>query len=378
MMAQKKGQHRRPQKAAPTIPLPAEGESPVSLPTPRPGTPAAQVVSGEKAFDLIGEGVLPRLRSLEGAVGYPVISYFIEADAMADEQVLHLYEHLRRIGRQEKLGLWLSSRGGATEVPWKIVSLFREYCDSFAVLVPYRAHSSATLVCMGADELVLTPMSELGPIDPSRRHPLLPTVDNRDGTKTPVTVSVQDLRHVLEFLQRQIGEDLPPEVAAQVYTALFEYVHPLAIGALEQSWALANQIGTRILSTHVDDPKKVEKIVSHLADYYKSHLYQINRHEAQEIGLNVRDATESEASAMWDLYLAYSRIQFAGEAQANTGDSLVLTNIGHIDSDVGSTLGLGLALKSKPSEAVGSRWQSKWRAAPEAPSASDQEARPSS
>lgn len=376
-MAQKRQPRKRTQKPSTPVRLPAEGEPVLSLPTTSPETAEARVVSGEEAFDLIGEGVLPRLRALEEAVGFPVITYFIEAAAIADEQMLHLFEHLRRIGKQEKLGLWLSSRGGATEVPWKVVSLFREYATSFVVLVPYRAHSSATLICMGADELVLTPMSELGPIDPSRRHPLLPTVDNPDGTKTPVTVSVQDLRHVLEFLQRQIGENLPHDVAAQVYTALFNHVHPLAIGALEQSWALANQIGTRILSTHVDDPEKIKEIVSRLADNYKSHLYQINRHEALEIGLNVRNATDLEASAMWDLYLAYSMIQFSGEAQASTGDSLVLTNIGHIDSDVGSTLGFGIALKSKPGEAVGSRWQSKWREAPVAPSAPGREAQPS-
>jgi ClpP class serine protease len=30
------------------------------------------------------------------------------------------------------------------------------------------------MICLGADEIVMTPLGALGPIDPSRTHPLLP------------------------------------------------------------------------------------------------------------------------------------------------------------------------------------------------------------
>lgn len=370
-MARNRSNPRRPNQGPRqrAVPLPAEGEPALAQPGELEGA------SIEQAFALLSAQLQPPVQKLQEVMGYPVVSYFIENAAIADEQVLHLYEHLRRIGHQERIGLWINSRGGATEVPWKVVSLFREYADAFTVLVPYRAHSSATLICLGADELVLTPMSELGPVDPSRRHPLLPAVDNPDGSKAPITVSVQDLRHVLEFLQRQIGNDLPPEVAAQVYTALFDHVHPLAMGALEQSWALANQIGTQVLSTRLDDEDEISRIVERFADYYKSHLYQINRNEAREIGLPVRDATADEADAMWNLYLAYSSIQFAGEADMGAGEPAVLTGIGHIDSAVGNTIGFGIALKSNPGNALGARWQSSWhdqQAAPATPAAEPQ------
>ncbi len=42
-----------------------------------------------------------------------------------------------------------------------------------------------------------------------------------------------------------------PEAMAQIVTALFDKIHPLAIGAIEQSYALAKLIGTRCLSTHM-------------------------------------------------------------------------------------------------------------------------------
>lgn len=45
--------------------------------------------------------------------------------------------------------------------------MFREYSKqgSFSVLTPYRAHSAATVISLGADEIIMTEKSELGPID---------------------------------------------------------------------------------------------------------------------------------------------------------------------------------------------------------------------
>jgi hypothetical protein len=60
---------------------------------------------------------------------------------------------------RSKLDLFLYSRGGHSDVPWALVSMFRQYCHkgSFCVLVPYRAHSAATVIC-----LELKPQNILG------------------------------------------------------------------------------------------------------------------------------------------------------------------------------------------------------------------------
>jgi hypothetical protein len=320
--------------------------------------------------------VLPALEKVEAAFGYPVISYYLDDRAsLADEQMYHLYEHLRRTGPVERLGLWLYSRGGATEIPWKVISLLREFTRRLSILVPYRALSAGTLIALGGDEIVMTAMAELGPIDPSLRHPLLPTEEiatdaGKAQKKVGISISVKDLRHVLQFLEREIGkEKLTPDSAATLYTALFDKVHPLAIGALEQSWALSQQIGTQALGTHMD-PKKEEaeiiQIVERLSDHYKSHQYQIGRGEARSIGLKVVDATAPQAEAMWALLLVYHGIQAGGEGEIG-GRPAVLTRLGHIDSAGGSTIGLGITAKADQT-IQGSNWVSSWAKEPlEAP-----------
>ena len=76
-------------------------------------------------------------------------------------------QQLRKIGKVENIDLFIFSQGGDTMVPWRLVSMIREYCDKFSVLIPYKAHSSATMISLGADEIVMTDLSEISPIDPS-------------------------------------------------------------------------------------------------------------------------------------------------------------------------------------------------------------------
>src|SRR4030042_4029516 len=49
---------------------------------------------------------------------------------------------LRKIGKTEKIDLILYSAGGDTMVPWRLVSMIREYCDKFSIIIPYKAHSA--------------------------------------------------------------------------------------------------------------------------------------------------------------------------------------------------------------------------------------------
>lgn len=95
---------------------------------------------------------------------------------------------------------------------------------------------------------------------------------------------------------------------AQIVTALFDKIHPLAIGAIEQSYALAKLIGVKCLETHMSplaDKEKITKIVDKLCDDYKSHAYQICRSEAKEIGLKAVDAPPNVDSAMMELLKFY-------------------------------------------------------------------------
>lgn len=217
------------------------------------------------------------------------------------------FDLLSELGKQERIDMILSSRGGRTEVPAKLVPLIRNYCDEFRVIIPYRAHSAATHIALGANEIVMGPMSELGPVDPSRTHPLLPK--DKDGNQIPI--SVQDLKHVVDLLKREGPEQsYTPEALATIFSKMFEYVHPLAMGAIEQSYALAKIISKKLLTTHMDpikDQDKIERITNELSDGFKSHSYQIGWKEAQDLGLPVTFDNDEVYKDAWKLYQLYSK-----------------------------------------------------------------------
>src|SRR5258707_1227531 len=66
---------------------------------------------------------------------------------LSDDAVRVLFDHLLRLPKRPvpKLDIFLCSNGGSGTVPWRMVALFREFAESFSVLVPYRAYSAASL-----------------------------------------------------------------------------------------------------------------------------------------------------------------------------------------------------------------------------------------
>src|SRR5262245_7572616 len=69
---------------------------------------------------------------------------------IADDSVRIFFEHLLLLPSRpvEKLDVFLCSNGGSGTVPWRLVSLLREFSKHFGVLIPYRAYSAATLLAL--------------------------------------------------------------------------------------------------------------------------------------------------------------------------------------------------------------------------------------
>jgi len=110
---------------------------------------------------------------------------------MAGDCIRYFYEHLNKIKTQPKntkIDLFIHSDGGDSIVPWRLVNLIREYCGSFEILIPSRAYSAATLTAIGADKIIMHPMGELGPIDPSVENDFNPDRPNpsRPGEKLKI------------------------------------------------------------------------------------------------------------------------------------------------------------------------------------------------
>jgi hypothetical protein len=72
---------------------------------------------------------------------------------------------LLSVGEVDQLNLIINGPGGDGTVAEKIIELCRSHCKEFRVVVPNRAKSAATIIALGADEIVMGYCSEIGPID---------------------------------------------------------------------------------------------------------------------------------------------------------------------------------------------------------------------
>jgi ClpP class serine protease len=149
------------------------------------------------------------------------------AGQMNDDVVPIIYEHLHAMGRQNKVDLFLYTRGGHALTPQRLAYLFREFCATFAVLVPRFAHSAGTGLAISANEIVMHAMGELGPIDPTVANPFNPEDPTDPEKKRRIGIAVEDVTAYLALAKKQAG--VPNENMGSVFEALSRNVHPLGV-----------------------------------------------------------------------------------------------------------------------------------------------------
>ena len=220
-------------------------------------------------------------------------------------------KQLQKIGKVENIDLFLYSSGGDTMVPWRLVSMIREYCDKFSVIIPYKAHSAATMISLGADEIVMSDLSEISPIDPSTANVFNPADPTNPQNKIPI--SVEDVMAYFDLAKNKFGIKNDEELA-KIFNKFVEsnpQIHPLALGNINRTHNLIRILAKRLLKSHKTPMKEDEtdKIVDYFTEKLYSHQYFIGRKEAKEdLGLkNVVSADEQLTKAMTELYEAYQQ-----------------------------------------------------------------------
>lgn len=218
-------------------------------------------------------------------------------------------KQLRTIGKTQNIDLFLYSTGGDTMVPWRLVSMIREYCDKFSVLVPYKAHSAATMVVLGADEIMMSDLSELSPIDPSTANVFNPQDPQNPQNRIPI--SVEDVMAYFDLAKNKFGIKNDEELS-RIFNKFVEsnpQIHPLALGNVNRTHNLIRILAKRLLKSHRTPMKEeeIEKIVNYFTEKLYSHQYLIGRKEAKEnLRLNtVQYADSTLSKAMTDLYEEY-------------------------------------------------------------------------
>jgi len=229
---------------------------------------------------------------------------------MAMDAVRKIYDHLTAKAKPGKrnIDLFIHSNGGDGTVPWRLVTLIREFANEFTVLVPHRAFSAATLTALGADSILMHPMGVLGPTDPTVQNQFNPKDPNNPNQN--LGISVEDVTAYIALVKEDAGIQHEDEMAL-AFGHLASGVHPLALGNVKRSLSQSRMMARKLLSLHMDakSGQQIDDIVDNLTSKLFYHGHPINRSEAQnQVGIPTVENPDSEIeSLMWELYLHYER-----------------------------------------------------------------------
>lgn len=241
------------------------------------------------------------VNKIKEILGAPFLTYWnSHRGSVCGNDVIAFYELLEKIGSQEKIFLFIKSDGGDGEASLRIINLIRQYCDNITALIPLDCESAATMIAIGSNEIRMGPMAHLTAVDTSLTHRLSP-IDKRNNQK--VGVSLDEVNRVIKLWNNEREEE-----SQNPYSELYQYIHPLVIGAVDRADSLSVMLCEELLSYHMNDKEKIKEIANILNTKYPSHSYPILMREAKRIGLNVLNMRPEVHSLLLELNELYSEM----------------------------------------------------------------------
>lgn len=205
-----------------------------------------------------------------------------------------IFGALREINpsKNKDVVLFLLSRGGDAEAAYQISKLCKSFAPKFTAVIPRQAKSAATLVAIGADEVHMGPLGQLGPIDP------------QIGGLPALGVS-QALRTVAS-----IAEQFPG--SADMFARYLQLALTVEqIGYCDRISESAVQYAVRLLSTKPHLANTASTIARQLVHEYKDHAFVIDITEARQLMGDDWIRTETvELRAAEAVYTLFDMVSF--------------------------------------------------------------------
>jgi len=226
---------------------------------------------------------------LEIRLGKPVVAFFtsfVYPVSIEDSDAIMLEEVLQRLELSKGLVVLINSPGGSALAAERIINIFRNYSDKreYEVVVPDKAKSAATLICLGASKIIMSPTSELGAVDPQRVE--------QEENKPSRWFSVSNIIRSYERLFRE-AINLGEKQRIEPYIQQLSFYDPREIEEMRTALDLSKDITIRTLKSgmlrNLSNEQIEEKIKLFLvpAEKAKTHGRPIFAGDAKECGLNV-------------------------------------------------------------------------------------------
>jgi hypothetical protein len=194
------------------------------------------------------------------------------------------------------LDVIVDSGGGDIDAAYNLAMLFRKYGhQELNFIVPRWAKSAATLLVCSGNRILMTPVAELGPLDPQITE--LNPLEGRLEQFSPLHIE-----STLDLIREEFGKG--NEKLANGLLQRLQF--PLTLGSFRKSLDIAEQYLTNLFEARMiiqgDSPEAPKKIANRLTRGYADHGYCIKIDEAKAIGLNVSELAGEELDLVWEIH----------------------------------------------------------------------------
>ncbi len=194
------------------------------------------------------------------------ITFLCTQQSLSGYHLGKIYRHLKKSGKKSKdILLIINNQGGAIEPAFQISKICNQYKKGkFVVAIPGQAKSAATLLSLGANEIHMGDLGQLGPIDPQLRNgfPVLGVHDALIELATIVTNYPKSVRLFSTFIEKNVTLDV--------------------LGWLTRISQSASQYAQKLLALNYEKEDQI-RVAKALVEDYKHHGFVIDAEEAKSI-----------------------------------------------------------------------------------------------
>ncbi|KVX03999.1 hypothetical protein ASL22_08465 [Alcaligenes faecalis] len=270
-------------------------------------TPTASIADTGASHSSAGEEQIRRLiqslESFQSNEDTDVHIYFGPIERLGYELLCESFEASAPPRRNATL--ILSTYGGDPHAAFRIArALSHRYPDGkIKVLVPGWCKSAGTLICIGADELLLADCSELGPLDvqvlkPDEMIGRMSGLDILRGMESLKGGILDSFRQFLVDINTGTGmstksaADVATKLAIGIYEPILQQVDPMRLGEMEAALQIAFDYGSRLDERFRNLRANA---LQRLVNAYPSHSFVIDRKEAKTLFKRVRRPGQFES-----------------------------------------------------------------------------------
>ena len=181
---------------------------------------------------------------------------------------------------ERQLDLILNSPGGSPDAAESILYYLRKQFDHIRVIVPVAAMSAATMLALGADEIVMGSHSQLGPIDPQF------VIQTPEGPRMSPAQAILDQ---FEEAKEECAKE-PQRIAAWM-PILRSYLPGLLAQCRDQQELAQSRVEAWLKQYMLKEDKSADEKAKTAAewfanyDHFRSHGRRVSLDDVQKLGL---------------------------------------------------------------------------------------------